>query len=182
LSQRRERIRAGLNVPHVEQGEEEYYCVPACISMVVRFHVETMGAEIPNPPVSELASAMGTDASGTSLNDVVRANRTLRGRSHFLELKPRRNCEFRDIKKQVQEEGRPVIAWIKPHREDRIGHSVVVKEVDPSGLKLTIDDPARGEWVLEVTEFLRVWGNSHYVLIEATVDNKPPQSDLREFE
>jgi hypothetical protein len=150
--------------------------------MVVRFHVETMGAEIPNPNINEIARAMGTDESGTSLNDVVKVNRILRGHSHYLQLVPRRNCEFRDIKKQVQEEGRPVIAWIKPRREDRIGHSVVVKEIDPSGLKLTVDDPARGEWVIEVTEFLRVWGNSHYVLIEATVDNKPPQSELGDFD
>jgi ABC-type bacteriocin/lantibiotic exporter with double-glycine peptidase domain len=129
-----------------------------------------------------LKRAMKTKTDGTTLNDVPNANRLLKGRTHKLELAARQRVDFRRIKKTV-EGGRPVIVVIKPQREARGGHAMVVKGIDPTGLKIVFDDPAQidGDREMEITEFLRMWGNSGQMAIEASLDKKPDQSELGEF-
>lgn len=153
--------------------------------MLLRFYRETMkmGNALPDRDIHDLRRAMGTEEDGTALGDVPKANRTLRGRSHTLELATKQHALLRSIKEEIGE-GRPVIVVIKPKRGDRLGHSMVVKGLKPTGLRIVFDDPAQveGEREMEQTEFLREWGNSGNVLILGRVDKKPPQQELEDFE
>lgn len=153
--------------------------------MVVRFYRETMkmGDALPDPDLETIARAMDTKADGTTLNDVSKANRILRGQTHYIELNPKRHTDFRTIKREI-DAGRPAIVVIKAKRDARIGHSMVVKGIDSTGLRIVFDDPAQveGDREMEVTEFLRLWNNTSQITIEVRVDRKPPQKELGDFE
>lgn len=152
--------------------------------MVVRFYRETMkmGDALPDPDLEAIKHAMDTKADGTTLNDVPRANRILKGKTHFIELTPMRRTDFRTIKNEIKA-GRPVVVVIKSQRDVRIGHSMVVKGIDSTGLRIVFDDPAlvEGDREMEVTEFLRLWSNTSQMIIEVRVDRKPPQAELGDF-
>jgi ABC-type bacteriocin/lantibiotic exporter with double-glycine peptidase domain len=186
LSLRRGKLArlARLEVPHVYQGPESNDCVPAAVLMVVRYYKEKMGIGdgLPNPDLHDLKRVMDTDEDGTMLRNVPKADHLLKGRSHMLEFKAKQHADLRAIKKEI-DAGRPVIVVIKPKRGMRLGHSMVVKGLDATHLKITFDDPAsvEGHREMEQTEFLREWGNSGNVLIEARLDRKPPQKELEEF-
>ena len=174
-----------LKIPHVYQGAESNDCVPASVLMVVRFYRESMkmGDAIPDPSLEAIKSAMDTKADGTTLNDVPKANRVLKGKTHFIELTPKRGVDFRAIRKEVKA-GRPVIVIVKSSRDMRVlAHSMVVKGIDATGLRIVFDDPAlvEGEREMEVTEFLRLWGNTSQMAVEVRVDRKPPQKELGDF-
>ncbi len=90
--------------------------------------------------------------------------------------------DFRTIRKEVKA-GRPVIVIIKSSRDVRIGHSMVVKGIDSTGLRIVFDDPAlvEGDREMEVTEFLRLWNNTSQMAVRVSVDKKPPQKEIGDF-
>ena len=136
---------------------------------------------MPDPDMRTLKRVVHCEEDGTTLSNVVEANRILRGDTHDLVFGWREYASFADLQKELDED-RPVIAWIKPNRLTQICHSIVIKEISETDLKVKVNDPDSIETKeYETTMFMNAWDNSDRVLIHATVSEREAQREISDY-
>jgi hypothetical protein len=119
---------------------------------------------------------------GVSLDGVVGVNRVLVGSSHRLDFEWIDFAEFRDITEAL-DSGNPIIAWMKPDKDDEYSHSVVIKGRTEDDLELKVNDPdpATTGGNRKTSDFMREWTNSDRILIRAKVTERPHQRELTDY-
>ncbi len=168
------------DVPYLSQGNDDVGCVPACIKMIIEFYAKSF-PDLPNPEMNALKKAMHYDDDGTPLDGVTDVNKILRGTAHQLEFRWDDFVSFSDIKDEL-DNGRPVIAWIKPNRATQISHSIVIKQTSQNDLKIKVNDPDPDELSeYDTTLFMKIWENSDRILIRAKVSDRDTQRQIGDY-
>lgn len=138
---------------------------------------------MPNPEMDAIKKETGyTEDDGTPLDGVTKVNRILRGSANRLEFDWVEFADYRDIE-QENDNGRPVIAWLKRDKFAEWSHSVVIKGRTEDDLLIKVNDPdpatTGGDW--QTSDFMREWTNSDRILIRAKVTERPHQRELKDY-
>jgi hypothetical protein len=166
-----------LNVPMVPQIEE-FYCVPACISMVIRYlNNEILSEPAPDLPLLEIAKIVHTQ-DGTWAPDVKNMNPVVEVAIPSVEF----DGEFKvhslsEIAEEISNR-RPCIPIMK--LTDGIKwawHAVVVTHIDIEGNQISFNDPqyndARfGQKTLRLSLFDALWQAALTTLIKIQIGQK----------
>lgn len=160
-----------LNVPMFGQPIF-YYCVPACIKMVLEYIREKHGEKIPRLSIKTIARVVRTTIDGTTPKDVENMNEALRRAEPSVEFKAKFLSRFPEITKELNEE-RPVIVWINVvEPPDTVLHAVVITGFDPETNTVFFNDPDGGvEKTEEVGVFIKKWG-VHARLVKVLIGRK----------
>ncbi len=166
-----------LNVPFVPQVEE-FYCVPASLSMVIRFlNQELLREPAPDLPLTEIARIVHTQ-DGTWAPDVSNLNSHVENAVPSVEF----DGEFKvhtmgEIAEEIANK-RPVIAEMK--LTDGIKstwHAVVVTGIDIDANLISFNDPqyptaALGEKTIRLSFFDSLWQAAFTTLIKLHIGEK----------
>lgn len=139
-----------------------YYCVPACIKMVLEYARKKYGKEIPRLSIKTIARVVGTTIDGTAPKDVENMNERLSKAVPSVEFKTEFLSRFPEIVKELNDEENPVIAWINcVEPPDTVWHAVVVTGFDPETNTIFYNDPEGSvKKKEEVGIFINKWGVS----------------------
>ena len=118
-----------------------YYCVPACIKMVVEYVRREHGTKIPRLKISTIARIVKTTIDGTAPKDVENMNEALARSVPSVEFKTQFLGRFPEIVRELNEK-RPVIVWINcVDPPDTVWHAIVVTGFDPEHNKIFYNEP-----------------------------------------
>lgn len=136
-----------------------YYCVPACIKMVLEYARREHGTKIPRLKISTIARIVKTTLDGTAPKDVENMNEHLARSVPSVEFKTEFLCRFPELRAELDAE-RPVIVWINcVDPPDTVWHAVVVTGFDPETNKVFYNDPdSTTQKEEDVGVFNRKWG------------------------
>jgi len=166
-----------LNVPFVPQVEE-FYCVPACISMVIRYlNNEILTERAPDLPLMEIARIVHTQ-DGTWAPDVKNMNPAMEPAIPSVEF----DGEFKthtlaEIDEEISN-SRPCIAIMKLTDKVRWAwHAIVVTDIDIEGNKISFNDPqysdARfGDKTIRLSLFDALWQAALTTLVKVQIGQK----------
>lgn len=114
--------------------------------------------------ISTIARTVETEiGGGTLFHNVTLINERLISKKLYVRFVPRYPCDWKDIEDQ-NDRRKPIIAWIWLSGDSGTrgcGHSVVIVDIDRSGGMIHYIDPARGEIVESIVEFISKWENEN---------------------
>lgn len=135
---------------------------------------------MPNPDEEAVKKGVGYDKEGTPLEGVTAINKILRGNEHELVFEWSDFAKFPDIEKDLDND-LPVIAWIKQTKDSPIHHSMVIRGVNNTDLRVYVNDPDPDEpKEHSLSDFMKAWDIGDRILIRAQVRTRPKQRRLDE--
>lgn len=148
-----------LNVPLLAQ-QEQFFCVPTCVKMVMEYMNQSGRLRMPIPDLSirEIAKIV-KEEDGTLASDVPLINEHIAAASPSVEFED--EFRFRTVNEMNDEisKGLPCIAWqyvgdgVRHHR-----HAVVVTDIDLEARRITYNDPGPPrEHSESLDDFERKW-------------------------
>lgn len=172
-----------LNVPLIKQ-HEEFWCVPACIKMVLEYLNRSGMLTIPVPSFTllEIGKIVQTQ-DGTRAHNVPLIN------SHLEQAVP--SVEFVDDYKvrsvdEIEEENtarRPCICWmtLTDGHYHNPAHAVVVIDIDQERNRITFNDPGPPrESPQPLSAFQAVWERSYTTMVKLQI-GKNTRTVLSQF-
>ena len=146
--------RVNLDVELYRQPTN-YYCVPACLKMVIEYAKRTLNVKIGRISLKRIAKAINANIDGTAFDDIENINELLENSNPLMEFKIKMPGNFTEIRNEL-DEGRPVIAWINiAEPPDEVWHSVVIKGYDIQRNIIIYMDPQFGEREEAIGTFLK---------------------------
>ena len=158
-----------LQVPVVSQ-EDEFYCVPACLKMVLEYlNNGTLKVPTPNFTVEEIARIVKTQ-DGTWVHEVPLINPRIINAVPSVEFEDEyKSRRIEEIKTELSA-GRPVIALMElTDGVHRAWHAVVVTDINLDENKIWFNDPAVGEVTMSLRQFQALWERAFTTLIKVQI-------------
>lgn len=163
-----------LDVPLIPQ-QEEFYCVPACIKMVMEYLNSSGMLRVPLPTLElrEIARVVKT-SDGTLAHNVPLINPRLDAAVPSVEFED----EYRSrIIHEIEEEhlrGLPCIPWmLLTDGVHFTHHAVVITDIDRDLNRITYNDPGPPrETTQPLSAFETVWARAQTTLVKLQIGKK----------
>ncbi|MDG6925644.1 MAG: C39 family peptidase [Nitrososphaerota archaeon] len=164
-----------LAVPLIAQ-DEEFWCVPACIKMVIEYMNGggRMTVPIPSLTLREIARIVKTE-DGTRAHQVPLMNPRMEEAVPSVEFEDDYKVRMVDEIEDENKNLRPTIAWMTLtdgiHRN--WGHAVVITDIDRAMNRITYNDPGPPrENTQPLSAFETVWERSYTTLVKIQIGKK----------